>query len=192
MDLLKKRILQHGKCFEGGIIKVDSFINHQMDPILMKSIGVEFVRRFANKDFNKVMTIEASGIAPAIMVGYLLELPVVFAKKKQPKTMENMISTTVRSFTKDREYNVCISKDFLTKKDRVLFIDDFLANGKALEGLIDLVQAAGAEVVGAGIVIEKGFQPGGDIIRGKGIHLESLAIVESMDDKTGEITFREK
>ena len=109
MDLLKKRILQDGKCFEGGILKVDSFINHQMDPILMKSIGVEFVRRFANKDFNKVMTIEASLIAPAIMVGYLLELPVGFAKKKQPKTMENMISTTVRSFTKDREYNVCIS-----------------------------------------------------------------------------------
>lgn len=106
MELLKKRILQDGKCFEGGILKVDSFINHQMDPILMKSIGVEFVRRFANKDFNKVMTIEASGIAPAIMVGYLLELPVVFAKKKQPKTMENMISTTIRSFTKDREYNV--------------------------------------------------------------------------------------
>ena len=144
MDLLKKRILQDGKCFEGGILKVDSFINHQMDPILMKSIGVEFVRRFANKDFNKVMTIEASGIAPAIMVGYLLELPVVFAKKKQPKTMENMISTTVRSFTKDREYNVCISKDFLSKEDRVLFIDDFLANGCALLGLIDIVKKSGA------------------------------------------------
>ena len=143
MDLLKKRILQDGKCFEGGILKVDSFINHQMDPILMKSIGVEFVRRFANKDFNKVMTIEASGIAPAIMVGYLLELPVVFAKKKQPKTMENMISTTVRSFTKDREYNVCISKDFLSKEDRVLFIDDFLANGNAANGVIDLIDRAG-------------------------------------------------
>lgn len=143
MDLLKKRILQDGKCFEGGILKVDSFINHQMDPILMKSIGVEFVRRFANKDFNKVMTIEASGIAPAIMVGYLLELPVVFAKKKQPKTMENMISTTVRSFTKDREYNVCISKDFLSKEDRVLFIDDFLANGNAAKGIIDLLTRRG-------------------------------------------------
>ena len=146
MDLLKKRILQDGKCFEGGILKVDSFINHQMDPILMKSIGVEFVRRFANKDFNKVMTIEASGIAPAIMVGYLLELPVVFAKKKQPKTMENMISTTVRSFTKDREYNVCISKDFLSKEDRVLFIDDFLANGNAANGIIDLIDQAGAQL----------------------------------------------
>ena len=182
MDLLKKRILQDGKCFEGGILKVDSFINHQMDPILMKSIGVEFVRRFANKDFNKVMTIEASGIAPAIMVGYLLELPVVFAKKKQPKTMENMISTTVRSFTKDREYNVCISKDFLTKKDRVLFIDDFLANGNAANGIIDLIDQAGAQLVGMGFIIKKAFQHGGEVLRERGIHVESLAIIDSLDN----------
>ncbi|MCI7389847.1 xanthine phosphoribosyltransferase [Butyricimonas virosa] len=182
MDLLKKRILQDGKCFEGGILKVDSFINHQMDPILMKSIGVEFVRRFANKDFNKVMTIEASGIAPAIMVGYLLELPVVFAKKKQPKTMENMISTTVRSFTKDREYNVCISKDFLTKEDRVLFIDDFLANGNAANGIIDLIDQAGAQLAGMGFIIEKAFQHGGEVLRERGIHVESLAIIDSLDN----------
>ena len=182
MDLLKKRILQDGKCFEGGILKVDSFINHQMDPILMKSIGVEFVRRFANKDFNKVMTIEASGIAPAIMVGYLSELPVVFAKKKQPKTMENMISTTVRSFTKDREYNVCISKDFLTKEDRVLFIDDFLANGNAANGIIDLIDQAGAQLAGMGFIIEKAFQHGGEVLRERGIHVESLAIIDSLDN----------
>ena len=182
MDLLKKRILQDGKCFEGGILKVDSFINHQMDPILMKSIGVEFVRRFANKDFNKVMTIEASGIAPAIMVGYLLELPVVFAKKKQPKTMENMISTTVRSFTKDRVYNVCISKDFLTKEDRVLFIDDFLANGNAANGIIDLIDQAGAQLAGMGFIIEKAFQHGGEVLRERGIHVESLAIIDSLDN----------
>ena len=194
MDLLKKRILQDGKCFEGGILKVDSFINHQMDPILMKSIGVEFVRRFANKDFNKVMTIEASGIAPAIMVGYLLELPVMNGntsflcfgehtpKKKQPKTMENMISTTVRSFTKDREYNVCISKDFLTKKDRVLFIDDFLANGNAANGIIDLIDQAGAQLVGMGFIIEKAFQHGGEVLRERGIHVESLAIIDSLDN----------
>ena len=182
MDLLKKRILQDGKCFEGGILKVDSFINHQMDPILMKSIGVEFVRRFANKDFNKVMTIEASGIAPAIMVGYLLELPVVFAKKKQPKTMENMISTTVRSFTKDREYNVCISKDFLSKEDRVLFIDDFLANGNAANGIIDLIDQAGAQLAGMGFIIEKAFQHGGEVLRECGIHVESLAIIDSLDN----------
>ena len=182
MDLLKKRLLQDGKCFEGGILKVDSFINHQMDPILMKSIGVEFVRRFANKDFNKVMTIEASGIAPAIMVGYLLELPVVFAKKKQPKTMENMISTTVRSFTKDREYNVCISKDFLSKEDRVLFIDDFLANGNAANGIIDLIDQAGAQLAGMGFIIEKAFQHGGEVLRERGIHVESLAIIDSLDN----------
>lgn len=182
MDLLKKRILQDGKCFEGGILKVDSFINHQMDPILMKSIGVEFVRRFANKDFNKVMTIEASGIAPAIMVGYLLELPVVFAKKKQPKTMENMISTTVRSFTKDREYNVCISKDFLSKEDRVLFIDDFLANGNAANGIIDLIDQAGAQLAGMGFIIEKAFQHGSEVLRERGIHIESLAIIDSLDN----------
>ena len=182
MDLLKKRILQDGKCFEGGILKVDSFINHQMDPILMKSIGVEFVRRFANKDFNKVMTIEASGIAPAIMVGYLLELPVVFAKKKQPKTMENMISTTVRSFTKDREYNVCIIIDFLSKEDRVLFIDDFLANGNAANGIIDLIDQAGAQLAGMGFIIEKAFQHGGEVLRERGIHVESLAIIDSLDN----------
>ena len=180
MDLLKKRILQDGKCFEGGILKVDSFINHQMDPILMKSIGVEFVRRFANKDFNKVMTIEASGIAPAIMVGYLLELPVVFAKKKQPKTMENMISTTVRSFTKDREYNVCISKDFLSKEDRVLFIDDFLANGEAASGAIRLLTEAGASIAGVGILIEKSFQPGRDKLIAQGVDVYSLARVSRL------------
>ncbi|MFO3729244.1 MULTISPECIES: xanthine phosphoribosyltransferase [unclassified Butyricimonas] len=182
MELLKKRILQDGKCFEGGILKVDSFINHQMDPILMKSIGVEFVRRFANKDFNKVMTIEASGIAPAIMVGYLLELPVVFAKKKQPKTMENMISTTIRSFTKDREYNVCISRDFLKEGDRVLFIDDFLANGNAANGIIDLIEQAGAQLAGMGFIIEKAFQHGGDTLRERGVHIESLAIIDSLDN----------
>lgn len=182
MELLKKRILQDGKCFSGGILKVDSFINHQMDPILMKSIGVEFVRRFAHKDFNKVMTIEASGIAPAIMVGYLLELPVVFAKKKQPKTMENMISAPVRSFTKDREYQVCISKDFLTEADRVLFIDDFLANGNAAMGAIDLIRQAGAELVGMGFIIEKAFQQGSELLRKQGVLVESLAIIDSLDD----------
>ena len=182
MELLKRRILQDGKCFEGGILKVDSFINHQMDPILMKSIGVEFVRRFANKDFNKVMTIEASGIAPAIMVGYLLELPVVFAKKKQPKTMENMISTTIRSFTKDREYNVCISRDFLKEGDRVLFIDDFLANGNAANGFIDLIEQAGAELAGMGFIIEKAFQHGGDLLLERGEHIDSLANIDSLDN----------
>lgn len=182
MELLKKRILQDGKCFPGGILKVDSFINHQMDPILMKSIAVEFVRRFAGERFNKVMTIEASGIAPAIMVGYLMELPVVFAKKKEPKTMENILTTTVRSFTKDREYSVCISRDFLTPSDRILFIDDFLANGNAANGTIELVEQAGAQLVGMGFIIEKAFQEGGNLLRQRGIRVESLAIIDSLED----------
>ena len=179
MKALKERILRDGKCFEGGILKVDNFINHQMDPILMKSIAVEFVRRFASTNINKVMTIEASGIAPAIMVGYLLELPVVFAKKKKPVTMENMLTTSVYSFTKDRSYDVCVSKDFLSKGDRVLFIDDFLANGN---GIIDLVEKAGAELSGMGFIIEKAFQHGGDYLRNAGIRVESLAIIESLDN----------
>ncbi len=138
MKLLKERILRDGKSFEGGILKVDSFINHQMDPpILMKSIGVEFVRRFGNLPINKVVTIEASGIAPAIMLGYLLELPVVFVKKAVPKTMQNMLSTSVHSFTKDKDYTVSVSGDFLTKDDKVVFIDDFLANGNAALGVYD-------------------------------------------------------
>ena len=126
MQQLKERILRDGKCFEGGILKVDNFINHQMDPILMKSMAVEFVRRFASRDINKILTIEASGIAPAIMVGYLLELPVVFAKKKKPSTMENMLVTKVFSFTKNNTYDVCVCKDYLQPGDKVLFIDDFL------------------------------------------------------------------
>ena len=182
MKALKERILRDGKCFEGGILKVDNFINHQMDPILMKSIAVEFVRRFSSTNINKVMTIEASGIAPAIMVGYLLELPVVFAKKKKPVTMENMLTTSVYSFTKDRSYDVCVSKDFLSKGDRVLFIDDFLANGNAAKGIIDLVEKAGAELSGMGFIIEKAFQHGGDYLRNAGIRVESLAIIESLDN----------
>jgi xanthine phosphoribosyltransferase len=182
MKALKERILRDGKCLEGGILKVDNFINHQMDPILMKSIGVEFVRRFASDRIDKVITVEASGIAPAIMVGYLLELPVVFAKKKKPSTMDNMLVTSVYSFTKNRSYDVCVSKDFLCKGDRVLFIDDFLANGNAAKGILDLVQQAGAEVVGMGFIIEKSFQHGGDMLREMGVKVESLAIIDSLDN----------
>ena len=182
MKALKERILKDGKCFEGGILKVDNFINHQMDPILMKSMAVEFVRRFASTRINKILTIEASGIAPAIMVGYLLELPVVFAKKKVPSTMENMLSTEVFSFTKNRTYSVCVSKDYLHEGDKVLFIDDFLANGNAAKGIINLVEQANAELMGMGFLIEKAFQHGGDELRAKGIHVESLAIIESLDN----------
>ena len=174
--------MSDGRCFPGGILKVDNFINHQMDPILMKSIAVEFVRRFASEKINKVLTIEASGIAPAIMVGYLLELPVVFAKKKKPSTMQNMLTTSVYSFTKDRTYDVCVSSDFLCKGDRVLFIDDFLANGNAARGIMDLTAKAGAELVGMGFIIEKAFQHGGDMLREAGIRVESLAIIDSLDN----------
>ena len=182
MKALKERILRDGKCFEGGILKVDNFINHQMDPILMKSMAVEFVRRFASTDINKIITVEASGIAPAIMVGYLLELPVVFAKKKTPSTMEHMLATKVFSFTKQRSYDVCVCSDYLCKGDKVLFIDDFLANGNAAKGILELVDQAGAELVGMGFLIEKAFQHGGDELRQMGIHVESLAIIESLDN----------
>ncbi len=189
MNLLRKRILQDGKCFDGGILKVDSFINHQMDPTLMKSVAVEFLQRFAGKEINKIVTIEASGIAPAIMMGYLLELPVVFIKKKVPKTMENMLQTTVHSFTKQRDYTVCISQDFLTPNDRVVFIDDFLAEGNAALGALELFNLAGATVVGMGFIIEKCFQSGGDKLREKGITVESLIRIDSLDNCT--ITFKD-
>ena len=188
MKSLKDRILRDGKCFPGGILKVDSFINHQMDPILMKSIGVEFVRRFASQQIDKVITVEASGIAPAIMVGYLLELPVVFAKKRRPSTMESLLSTTVFSFTKNRSYEICVSRDYLGAGDKVLFIDDFLANGNAAKGILDLAAQAGAEVVGMGFIIEKSFQHGGEELRNMGIHVESMAVIESLDNC--EIRFR--
>lgn len=184
MKVLKERILKDGHCYPGGILKVDSFINHQMDPILMKSMAVEFVRRFASTHINKILTIEASGIAPAIMVGYLLELPVVFLKKKKPSTMENMLTTSVYSFTKQRSYEVCVSKDFLHPGDKILFIDDFLANGNAAKGIIDLVNQAGAQLEGMGFLIEKAFQHGGDELRQMGIHVESLAIIDSLENCT--------
>lgn len=182
MKLLKERILKDGKCLAGGILKVDNFINHQMDPVLMREMSLELVRRFEGHNINKVITVEASGIAPAIMVGYFLNVPVVFAKKKVPSTMENMITTEVFSFTKQKSYSVCVSGDYLKKDDRVLFIDDFLANGNAALGIIDLVSKAGATLEGMGFLIEKGFQEGGDLLRGKGIHVESLAIIDNLDN----------
>jgi xanthine phosphoribosyltransferase len=153
-----------------------------MDPMLMHQIAQEFVNRFKGVKINKIVTIEASGIAPAIMVGFIMQLPVVFVKKKQPKTMENMLTTTVHSFTKDRDYTVCISNNFLTAEDHVLFIDDFLANGNASLGMIDLIKQAGATLSGMGFVIEKAFQNGGKILREKGVHVESLAIIEDLSN----------
>lgn len=184
MKQLKERILRDGKCFSGGILKVDNFINHQMDPILMHEMAQELVRRFSNHNINKVITIEASGIAPAIMVGAYLNVPVLFAKKKMPSTMENMLKTEVFSFTKNKSYPVCVSGDYLTTDDRVLFIDDFLANGNAAMGIIDLITQAGATLEGMGFLIEKGFQSGGAKLREQGIHVESLAIIDSLDNCT--------
>lgn len=182
MELLKRRILQDGKCYPDGILKVDSFINHQMDSKLMYHVAEEFARLFADSGINKIVTIEASGIAPAIMVGYIMNLPVVFVKKKQPKTMENMLTTTVHSFTKSRDYTVCISHDFLTADDRILFIDDFLAYGNAAQGIIDLADQAGAQIAGMGFIIEKAFQHGRDTLIEKGIRVESLAIIQSLEN----------
>jgi xanthine phosphoribosyltransferase len=182
MKTLIDRIKKDGKCFPGGILKVDKFINHQMDPNLMKQIAVEFIRRYASTEINKIITIEASGIAPAIMMGFLLDLPVVFAKKKKPSTMDNMLETSVFSFTKQREYHVVISKDYLTPKDKVLFVDDFLAYGNAAKGIIDLCKQAGCELVGMAFIIEKAFQHGREVIEASGIRCESLAIIDSLDN----------
>ena len=182
MKILIDRIKKEGKCYPGGILKVDKFINHQMDPNLMKQVAVEFIRRYASTEINKIITIEASGIAPAVMMGFLLDLPVVFAKKKKPSTMEGLLSTTVFSFTKQREYNVIISKEYLTAEDKVLFIDDFLANGNAATGIIDLCNQAGCELVGMGFIIEKAFQHGREVIEEAGVRCESLAIIDSLDD----------
>ena len=191
MNFLEERIMKDGVVKEGNILKVDSFLNHQMDVKLFKQMGEEFKRRFAEKNINKIITIEASGIGIACIVAECFDVPVVFAKKTQTKNIAGDVYTTkVESFTHGRVYDIIVSREFLGKGDKVLLIDDFLANGKALEGLAELVKKSGAELVGAGVVIEKGFQVGGDIIRSKGIHLESLAIVESMDEKTGEVVFR--
>lgn len=192
MQLLKDRIRKDGKIKEGNVLKVDSFLNHQMDVKLFQEIGKEFKRRFADEENTKILTIEASGIGIACVAAEVFDVPVVFAKKTQTKNIAGDVYTTkVESFTHGRVYDIIVSKEFLGKGDKVLLIDDFLANGKALEGLAELVTKSGAELVGAGVVIEKGFQVGGDIIRSKGIHLESLAIVESMDEKTGEVVFRD-
>lgn len=182
MDLLKNRILKDGKVVSGNILKVDSFLNHQIDGELIKEIGFEFKRRFEGENITKVLTIEASGIAIAVMVSMALGVPMVFAKKKVPSTMGDYYTTKVFSFTKNVTYDICVSKEFLNEGDNVLVVDDFLANGHAALGLADLVNKANANLTGIGIVIEKGFQNGRKLIEDKGIKLESLAIIEKLDD----------
>ena len=191
MQLLKDRIRKDGKIKAGNVLKVDSFLNHQMDIKLLEEIGKEFKRRFADAEINKILTIEASGIGIACIVAQSFDVPVLFAKKNKTKNIAGDIYTsTVESYTHGRVYDIIVSKEFLGKGDKVLLIDDFMANGAAMEGLMNLVRESGAELVGAGIVIEKGFQPGGDNLRAQGLRLESLAIVDSMDEETGTIVFR--
>lgn len=182
MKALKERIEKDGRCLPGGILKVDSFINHQIDPVLMGEMAEEFVRRFSGVDVDKILTVEASGVAPAIMVGYLLKKPVVFAKKSKPSTMADMYVSRVFSFTKNREYEICVSRSYLSEGEKVLFIDDFLANGNAARGILNIVEQAGASVAGMGFIIEKSFQEGGAYLRGLGFPVESLAIISSLDD----------
>ena len=191
MNFLEERIVKDGVVKPGNVLKVDSFLNHQMDIALMEEIGREFKRRFADKHINKVMTIEASGIGIAAFVAREFGVPMVFAKKSKSINIDgDMYVAEVESFTHKNKNQVIVSKKFLNADDSVLIIDDFLANGCALQGLISIANNAGASVEGLGIVIEKGFQSGGQIIRNLGYHLESLAIVDAMDAEAGTITFR--
>ena len=193
MNFLEERIIRDGIVKPGNVLKVDSFLNHQMDISLMEEMGREFKRRFAEKNINKVLTIEASGIGIACFVAKEFGVPMVFAKKSKSINIDGeMYVAEVESFTHKNKNQVIVSKRFLNADDRVLIIDDFLANGCALQGLISIVESAGASVEGLGIAIEKGFQIGGRVIRNLGYQLESLAIVEAMDAETGKITFREQ
>lgn len=190
MQLLKDRIRRDGQVIGGNILKVDSFLNHQMDIELFAEFGKEFKRRFADCNINKILTIEASGIGIACIVAQSFGVPVVFAKKNPTKNIAGDVYTSqVESFTHGRLYNIIVSKRFLSPDDHVLLIDDFLANGCALKGLIDIVKSSGATLEGAGIIIEKGFQDGGRSLREAGVRLESLAIVDSMSED-GSIVFR--
>lgn len=191
MKLLKERILRDGISMDGGVLKVDSFINHQMDSSLMKSIAVEFVKQFAHLPINKIITIEASGIAPAIMVGYLLEIPVLFVKKATPKTMADFYCSKTYSFTKDRTYDIVVSKQLLQPEDNLLFIDDFLANGNAALGVQDLIKQAGASLLGMGFIIEKAFQDGAKKLRAlPDMKVVSLARIKELGNN--KIVFEEE
>ena len=193
MNFLEERIAKDGVVKPGNVLKVDSFLNHQMDPRLMVQMAEEFKRRFAGKPINKILTIEASGIGIAAFVALVFDAPLVFAKKSKSINIDGeMYVAEVESFTHKNKNQVIVSKKFLSAEDHVLIIDDFLANGCALQGLIQIAESAGATVEGCGIAIEKGFQIGGRVIRNLGYQLESLAIVDAMDAEAGVITFREQ
>jgi xanthine phosphoribosyltransferase len=191
MDALKQKIHEEGLVLSDSVLKVDSFLNHQVDPQLMKAIGEEFAERFRHQAISKVLTIESSGIAPGVMAALELNVPLIFARKRQSLTLsEGILSSSVYSYTKQEKNTISISDKYIAEKDNVLIIDDFLANGQAALGLIELVQKAGAHVAGIGIVIEKAFQDGGEILREKGYHVESLAEILSLEGKN--ITFKDK
>lgn len=191
MQILFDRIRKDGVIKSGKVLKVDSFLNHQMDIELLNEIGKEFKQRFADTEITKILTVEASGIGIACIAAQYFHVPVVFAKKSQSVNIDGEVySTQIESYTHKRTYDVIVSKKFLNPQDKVLLIDDFLANGCALLGLIEIVASAGAQIAGVGIVVEKGFQSGGEVIREMGLRLESLAIVDGMNEKTGEILFR--
>lgn len=193
MKEVEQRILQDGNVREGNVLKVDTFLNHQLDVELLDHVGAEFYRLYKDVGVNKILTIEASGIAIACMTAKYFDVPVVFAKKAKSKNLDGELYTSVvKSFTYGKEYNVTVAQKFLSEKDTVLILDDFLADGKALDGLLDICKQAGAKVAGAGICIEKGFQPGGKRLRDAGVRVESLAIVEDMNAETGEVRFREQ
>lgn len=190
MEFLKQRILQEGKVLVGNILKVDSFINHQIDPILANEIGLEFYRRFKDSEIDKILTVETSGIAFALFTAYHFNVPLVFAKKQPGRnTSPDVYNKIVYSYTKETEYTMSVSRQYILLGEKILLIDDFLANGQAMLGLADIVNQAGAHVQGAGIVIEKGFQLGSKILQDRDIRLESLVVIESLNDK--KIIFRE-
>ncbi len=183
MKALEDRILKEGKLFPGQIVKVNSFLNHQIDSDFMMLLGKEIAAQFADCGITKILTIEASGIAIALAAGYAMHVPMIFAKKHQTANVApDVLKTVIHSFTHGTDYTVVMEKSFLSPSDKVLIVDDFLANGKAIEGLLDLISQAGAEAVGAAVAIEKGFQHGGDKLREKGLRIESLAVIDEMDE----------
>lgn len=190
MEIIEQEIQKRGKVLPGNVLKVNSFLNHQLDPYLLNIIAGEWTKLFKNDNITKIVTIEASGIALAILTGLKLNVPVVFAKKSNSKNIGDVYKSKIHSYTRDQDFDIQIEKQFIYKDDIVLIIDDFLANGSATLGMIDIINQAGAKLAGVGIAIEKGFQNGGEILRDKGVRVESLAIISSMDEKTGKIIFK--
>lgn len=190
MEIIEQEIQKRGKVLPGNVLKVNSFLNHQLDPYLLNIMAGEWTKLFKNDNITKIVTIEASGIALAILTGLKLNVPVVFAKKSNSKNIGDVYKSKIHSYTRDQDFDIQIEKQFIYKDDIVLIIDDFLANGSATLGIIDIINQAGAKLAGVGIAIEKGFQNGGEILRDKGVRVESLAIISSMDEKTGKIIFK--